>query len=407
MISTLRRLGGSGSETSPELLRLEDDQREDPGTQIIGQEVAVIETVDPEPETVEVGRESGKGKGSAGAAWSVRKSSGEGSEKGVGRDGARSSVPEASMITPVKTRRMGEEHLPLGGEVEEGAASANSGYQSAEMRMPMGLPMAYGPVAVGEWIYQKPHGEFIPPRSRPDFLEKDERRIERDQEIEEMRKEIRSLYEENARMKKKMEERSEVASRILAEKDAAKFRTPEEASESDLRMKKGKEDEVEVEDEKRGDKGGRREEVRSEKKEEVTQIQIMVKLMEGMQALQHRILDGKDDDKSQDAEVVLTHVHPLPELCEWDPSTGPIDLGDWLSLIEPIMSDMSKTSVDWWSRLMQEASQWYEDHQQLPPLNRLSHGPTPSPALCDPKWSRLEKRAATMLLRAPTSTSKR
>ena len=423
MISTLRRLGGAGSDTSPELLPLEDGNREDPGNQIIGQEVALVEPIDPQPETVLVGRESGKGKGSAGGtAAPVRRS--------PGGSGERRGVPpnsEALVVTPVRGRRPGEDRGDLGTEAERGAQTSDSGYQSAELRMPIGPPITFGPMGSEEafhnplfnqeqllrlrelqrqaaWIYQRPSGEFIPPVSRPEFLEQEERRIERDKEVEEMRKEIHKLHDENLKVKKKLQEQQDMASRLIAEREAMKYGTPEEESELEMRLRMSREEDLKNEIDKRGEVNKEKEEdkkeVRSEKKEEATQIQIMVKLMEGMQALQNRILDGKDEDRSNEAEIVQNQPHPLPELCEWDPSTGPIDLGDWLSLIEPIMSDLSKSSATWWSKLMLEASSWYEDHQQLPPLSRLSHDPIPSSSLRDPRWSRLEKRAATMLLRA-------
>ena len=426
MMSTLRRLGGTASDTSPELLPLEDEVREgDPGTQIIGQEVAIVEPVDPSPGAVVMGRESGKGKGFTGSAvGSVRKSPGEAAEKRgekAVKGSAGSSHPEVLMVTPLRGRRAGEDR-------DCPSATVESGFQSAEMRMPAGPPTVFGPMA-GEdplqnplfnqeqllrlrdlqmqaaWIYQRPSGEFIPPMPRPEFLEQEEKRIEKEREVYEMKSEIKKLYEENNQVRRMLEEQRLVSSRLMAEKEAMKYGTPEEGTESEVRKRLRLEEEdlqAEVEKEE-GRKEDREQEAREKKEEkgsEATQIQIMVKLMEGMQALQNRILDGKDEDKTKDAEIVQSHVHPLPELCEWDPSTGPIDLGDWLSLIEPIMSDLSKTSAEWWSTLMSEASQWYEKHQQLPPLSRLSHDPSPSAVLSNPKWSRLEKRSATMLLRA-------
>ena len=78
--------------------------------------------------------------------------------------------------------------------------------------------------------------------------------------------------------------------------------------------------------------------------------------------------------------------------------TGPIDLGDWLALIEPMMSDLTGTSGEWWQLLMSEAYGWYQRHLQLPPLDRISHTPTPSPELARSKWSRLEKKSINIAL---------
>ena len=88
----------------------------------------------------------------------------------------------------------------------------------------------------------------------------------------------------------------------------------------------------------------------------------------------------------------------MPRLTDWNPSTGPIDLNDWLALIEPIMADLTATSHDWWDRLLKEARQWYQDHMALSPMDRLTHEPQPSKDLDQPKWIRLERRASTLLM---------
>ena len=88
----------------------------------------------------------------------------------------------------------------------------------------------------------------------------------------------------------------------------------------------------------------------------------------------------------------------LPKLAEWTASSGPIDFNDWLNLLEPQMSDLTSTSGEWWSLLLKEARRWYEDHLQLPPLQRMGHDVVPSADLDKKKWGRLEKRASTLLL---------
>ena len=49
---------------------------------------------------------------------------------------------------------------------------------------------------------------------------------------------------------------------------------------------------------------------------------------------------------------------------------------------------------------MSEAYGWYQRHLQLQPLDRISHTPMPSSDLAKQKWSRLERRASTLLLMA-------
>ena len=110
-------------------------------------------------------------------------------------------------------------------------------------------------------------------------------------------------------------------------------------------------------------------------------------------------MDGKDDSREGESEYVR-NAQPLPQLPEWNALTGPIDLGDWLALIEPMMSDLTGTSGEWWQTLMSEAYGWYQRHLQLQPLDRISHTPMPSSDLAKQKWSRLERRASTLLLMA-------
>ncbi len=127
-------------------------------------------------------------------------------------------------------------------------------------------------------------------------------------------------------------------------------------------------------------------------------FQVLVKLMEGMQALQGRLLDDRDGDRQGGVENVQGNAQPLPQLVEWNPATGPIDLGDWFTVIEPAMSDLSRTSNEWWALLMEESYKWYGDHMQLQPLQRIDHVPVPSEKLSQSKWKRLERKAASLLL---------
>ena len=57
----------------------------------------------------------------------------------------------------------------------------------------------------------------------------------------------------------------------------------------------------------------------------------LVKLMEGMQLLQGRLLDDRDGDRQGGVENVQGNAPQLPQLVEWNPATGPIDLGDWFT----------------------------------------------------------------------------
>ena len=122
-------------------------------------------------------------------------------------------------------------------------------------------------------------------------------------------------------------------------------------------------------------------------------IQLMAKMMEGMTNLQKQIMDGKEND----SENVRSNLE-LPQLTEWSASSGPVDLSDWLCVVEPLMADLSNSSAEWWTVLTKEAQAWYEAHLRLQPLDRVSHEPNASSTLAQKKWVRLERRASSMLL---------
>ena len=121
--------------------------------------------------------------------------------------------------------------------------------------------------------------------------------------------------------------------------------------------------------------------------------------MEGMTNLQKQIMEK---DKDKDAETVRSQIE-LPPLPPWSSTTGPVDLSDWLVLIEPMMADLTATSSEWWSCLIDECQAWYSKHLQLQPLDRVAHEPAPSSTLTVSKWLRLERRASTLLLMAVPS----
>jgi hypothetical protein len=80
---------------------------------------------------------------------------------------------------------------------------------------------------------------------------------------------------------------------------------------------------------------------------------VMLELMEGTQALQKQMLDGKDDEGSSQA---VRHAPSLPGLAEWSSTSGPIDFNDWMALIEPMMSDLSNSSNQWWQNFSTRGS---------------------------------------------------
>ena len=120
-------------------------------------------------------------------------------------------------------------------------------------------------------------------------------------------------------------------------------------------------------------------------------LEVMSLMLQSMQKLM--------EDRDERAEAVRTVIPDLPQLPEWS-GNGPIDMGNWLVLLEPVMSGLSANSELWWKRTLEELQIWYEDHMKLAPLARSSHSMETPAALQDRKWARLERRVASMLLKA-------
>jgi hypothetical protein len=68
--------------------------------------------------------------------------------------------------------------------------------------------------------------------------------------------------------------------------------------------------------------------------------------------------------------------------------------------VEPIIADLSATSEVWWSLMVKSAEQWYQKHMMMSPLDRVQHEVQPPPEVTLEKWSRLERRTASMLLQS-------
>ncbi len=123
-------------------------------------------------------------------------------------------------------------------------------------------------------------------------------------------------------------------------------------------------------------------------------MELMVKMMDSMQKMMTK------KNVSPEMETVRSGHSEIPKLAEWSVESAPLDLGDWLIMLDPVMGDLSSTSHVWWQMTMEEARNWYERHQTLSPLDRVSHKPKPSENLAEAKWMRLERRASSLLLSA-------
>ena len=127
-------------------------------------------------------------------------------------------------------------------------------------------------------------------------------------------------------------------------------------------------------------------------------VAVMLKLMEGMQALQEKMVVGSH--KTTDYMETVKAPMDLPKLPPWDPESGPIDFNDWLALIQPYMEDLADTATEWWSEMLNQVQLWYDDHMTQTPLARLGHECKAPTSLVVKKWVRLERRASAMLMSA-------
>ena len=78
---------------------------------------------------------------------------------------------------------------------------------------------------------------------------------------------------------------------------------------------------------------------------------------------------------------------------------GGVVIGDWLTLISPVMKDLSISSGAWWEAVLYEAHTAYNTWLHSEPLQRLYISPN-VPKECRTTWVRLEQRGQSMLLQA-------
>ena len=148
----------------------------------------------------------------------------------------------------------------------------------------------------------------------------------------------------------------------------------------------------------------------SKRSQQQRSMDIMLKLMQGMQKMQKQFLDAQQAPRKsravdQEDEYVRGNVE-LHKLAEWTAASAPVDLQDWLLVIHPQMSDLSQSSAEWWSLTMEEAQAWYRRHQEMKPLEKLKHEVKIPQSLATSKWARVEKRACSMLLQAIPESQK-
>ncbi|CAE7261345.1 unnamed protein product, partial [Symbiodinium sp. CCMP2456] len=115
----------------------------------------------------------------------------------------------------------------------------------------------------------------------------------------------------------------------------------------------------------------------------------MARLLEGLEKV---IKSAKPEEVTKAA----ADIPKLPEVTE----TSAVDFGDWLYCAENVMGDLSATSAEWWKHILEDAMDYYKKYQEADQFGRLALKPSPGTEAADPKWARVDRRAAGALLNA-------
>ena len=94
----------------------------------------------------------------------------------------------------------------------------------------------------------------------------------------------------------------------------------------------------------------------------------------------------------------LTESLRSMELPKLDESTTAVGFGDWLTVIQPMMADISSTSSRWWAMTLDCAMQAYQQWAVSSPLEKLRMKIVQNEE--SKKYPRTEQRAVTMILAA-------
>eukprot|EP00439_Symbiodinium_sp_Y106_P050041 s545_g6.t1 len=121
-------------------------------------------------------------------------------------------------------------------------------------------------------------------------------------------------------------------------------------------------------------------------------------LVQGMAQLQSAMSESLSS-RSREPEVVKPGLADLPKLAEMGPNSA-IDIGDWLHGLQNHMGDLSNNSCHWWSEIMSCLTKYYEAYLAASNVGKLTIKAEDyeSEFLKDPKWSRVDKRASSMIL---------
>ena len=122
----------------------------------------------------------------------------------------------------------------------------------------------------------------------------------------------------------------------------------------------------------------------------------------GVAQLQAAMLKQMSTDRTGERtpETVKPGTTVLPTLPPVRGDSASVDLLDWMELIEAPMSDLSDGSATWWKQVRTTAALAYDKWVVSGPIERLSVTPEATSDLEEGRWSRVNSRAASMVLAA-------
>eukprot|EP00439_Symbiodinium_sp_Y106_P020836 s5267_g2.t1 len=103
--------------------------------------------------------------------------------------------------------------------------------------------------------------------------------------------------------------------------------------------------------------------------------------------------------RAQELEVVKPGISELPKLPELS-ETSCIDIGDWIHSLQCPMGDLSNGSSGWWKETQQCLDRFYNTYLESSNLVKLTLKPETfaTAYLKEEKWTRVDKRATSMIL---------
>ena len=118
----------------------------------------------------------------------------------------------------------------------------------------------------------------------------------------------------------------------------------------------------------------------------------VTKLLEGLE----RVISGKGSKIQEEVGRVSIEVPKLPEMSD----TASVDFGDWLHCLENAMSDISAGSAEWWGLVREAAQTYYDKYQAADQFARIAMKPVASKDLMESRWTRVDRRGASLILGA-------